>query len=170
MVSKRNWQKRSRSSTACRTHAVEARLSRTSNASSRSSARSDHRVYDITESVVASVRREADRIVDCIEKRLEDGGDRRPSSRSWHRASTTSGATWSRSNCGFVTIALIRAPDRSCRDLLLYHRAFGHAAGLITLAGLSVHASDSGPGTAGSSHRIISARCTSPPGGRTPRT
>ena len=36
----------------------------------------DNQVSDITESVVASVRREADRIVDCIEKRLEHGGDR----------------------------------------------------------------------------------------------
>jgi hypothetical protein len=36
----------------------------------------DNRASDITESVVASVRREADRIVDCIEKRLEHGGDR----------------------------------------------------------------------------------------------
>ena len=36
----------------------------------------DNRASDITEPVVASVRREADRIVDCIEKRLEHGGDR----------------------------------------------------------------------------------------------
>jgi hypothetical protein len=36
----------------------------------------DNRVSDITESVVESVRREADRIVECIEKRLEHGGDR----------------------------------------------------------------------------------------------
>jgi hypothetical protein len=36
----------------------------------------NNRASDITESVVASVRGEADRIVDCIEKRLEDGGDR----------------------------------------------------------------------------------------------
>ena len=36
----------------------------------------DNRVADITESMVASVRREADRIVDCIEQRLEQGGDR----------------------------------------------------------------------------------------------
>ena len=36
----------------------------------------DNGVSDITESVVASVRREADRIVDCIESRLELSGDR----------------------------------------------------------------------------------------------
>ena len=36
----------------------------------------DNRVSDVTESLVVSVRREADRIVDCIEKRLEHGGDR----------------------------------------------------------------------------------------------
>jgi hypothetical protein len=36
----------------------------------------DNQVTDITESVAASVRREADRIVDCIENRLEHGGDR----------------------------------------------------------------------------------------------
>jgi hypothetical protein len=36
----------------------------------------DHKVSDITEAAVATVRREADRIVDCIEKRLEGGGDR----------------------------------------------------------------------------------------------
>lgn len=35
----------------------------------------DNRVSDITESVVASVRHEADHIVDCIEERLENGGD-----------------------------------------------------------------------------------------------
>lgn len=36
----------------------------------------DNQVTDITEPVAAAVRREADRIVDCIEKRLEHGGDR----------------------------------------------------------------------------------------------
>ena len=36
----------------------------------------DHKASDVTESVVAAVRREADRIVDCIETRLQDGGDR----------------------------------------------------------------------------------------------
>ena len=33
----------------------------------------DNQVSDITESVVASVRREADRLVDCIERRVDLG-------------------------------------------------------------------------------------------------
>ena len=36
----------------------------------------DNRVSDVTESLVVSVRREADRIVECIENRLEHGRDR----------------------------------------------------------------------------------------------
>jgi hypothetical protein len=36
----------------------------------------DNRVSDITESLLPSVRREADRVVECIENRLEHGGDR----------------------------------------------------------------------------------------------
>ena len=36
----------------------------------------DNRVSDITESLLPSVRRESDRIVDFIEKRLDQGGDR----------------------------------------------------------------------------------------------
>jgi hypothetical protein len=36
----------------------------------------DNRFSDVTESVVVTLRREADRLVDCIENRLEVSGDR----------------------------------------------------------------------------------------------
>lgn len=35
----------------------------------------DNKFSDLTESVVVTLRREADRVVDCIETRLEHGGD-----------------------------------------------------------------------------------------------